>query len=264
VEYFIASSAAPGAQARAHFASPEAPQPIAVQGETAETRLAERLARHRGHRSEFRLSGELTRYGRRHLERGPRGRDFEGLSDAGSDVFWATRLDYTHRLLGFPLRRPRQRRAAARAVAHLLDEARPADVAPGTAPPGVNYGQGGVRLELHRSLSVDANLLLGASERGFVAGVGEVLRVGRIAGTHFEAGVELLQDVGHNSFFRFAWDTVEGLPMALAVELQDRPGGDDSPLGTRLIYELGAELGNHVTITGRAGYAARTDATEAA
>lgn len=85
---------------------------------------------------------------------------------------------------------------------------------------------------------------------------------GRIEGTCFESGFELLQDVGHVGFFRFAWDTVERFPMALVVELHDRPGGDDNPLGTRLIYELGAELGDSVTLTGRVGYAARTDATE--
>jgi hypothetical protein len=265
LEYFIAS-ALPGGGTRYHFATAQSPHTLLVHGETPHTREAERLARHRGHRSELRLSGELTRYGRRLADvTTHEGAVHRGATDVWSDHYWVTSLDYRYRLLGvlYDIHFGLGLLRADWPSVTLPDGAtvRP-DVPEQRADPGLNFGRGGVTLEAHRYLSFELDLLLGASQDGFVAGVGGLMRIGRIASTRFELAGEVLQDVGGLGRFRFAWDTIERVPMALEVELSDRPGGPDSPLGSRLLFDVGFEATDQWTFTARAGYAARSNARE--
>ena len=269
LEYYIGSVDRGGVE-RLHFATPERPHPLIVRGESPEDRMALRLARHDGHRSRFQLVGDLTAYGSRAV----RGSELneriteEGVqTEADSDWFWRTELSYTYRPLKllydfqFGVGVMRGSRAA---VALEDGEEVPVGLEEGASAdePGLNYGYGGISLELLPNLSTDLRLILGASELGFVAGVGGLVRLGRIAGTRLEVGGEVIQDAGALGFFRFAWDTVERVPMALAVELTTWPDSDANPRATRLLYDLGFEVTDALTVTGRVGYATRLEAID--
>jgi hypothetical protein len=168
LEYFIEVERLDGS-VEARFATRDEPHPLPVHGETDQTRIDDRLARHDGHRSSLRLDGEWTRYG--------------------------SRLAHTR-------------------------------------------------------------------ENGFSAGFGGLIRVGRIAATRWELGFEALSDTGTLTFMRFAWNTVPRVPMSLGVEISDWPDGDVNPAGTRLLYDLGWEASDNVTLVGRFGYASRSDGIE--
>jgi len=89
-----------------------------------------------------------------------------------------------------------------------------------------------------------------------------LVRIGRIAGTRFEIGGELLQDAGNKGFLRFAWDTVPRVPMALTMEVDGWPDADANPTGTRLFYQAGVELPAGVTLIGQVGRVTRNDAVD--
>lgn len=262
LEYFVASSAVDG-ERRDHFASEDAPYAIAVTGVTDEMRFDERLARHRGHRSELAVRGEFTRYGRRQV-----GSDdgwYEGgeTYTNGGDWYWIGELEYTYRFLDllydihFGLG---VSRGASTTV--LRNGTTEALVPLSGGDPGINYGYSGVTLEFTRLLSIETDLIFGASEEGFSAGVGALMRLGRIAGTRLEVGAEVVGQSGSVGFFRFAWTTVPKVPMALTVELNDWPNRDANPAGARMIYELGWQVSDAVRIDAMAGYGARTDGIE--
>ncbi len=260
VEYCIASVDLEGTT-RAHFASQQAPHAVQINGDTEETRLAERLSMHGGRRSSFKAFGEATLYGRRLelVEGGARER-----TDAFSDTFWTSDLEYTYRTLGalydirFGLGLMRGQRSTLQNGDVVIggggDEAAP--------EPGLNYGWSEANLALNRNFSLGGRLILGASEEGFAAGVGGVLRIGDIAGTHLAVGGQLLQDAGNVGFMTFAWDTVPRAPMALTIEITERPDADANPLGTRMLLDLGFEVVEGLTLTARIGYAARNEAVE--
>jgi len=50
--------------------------------------------------------------------------------------------------------------------------------------------------------------------------------------------------------------------MALTVEINEWPAVEDSAAGTRLMYDLGWEATDQLTLQGRVGYAARGDGIE--
>lgn len=259
IEYYVASVDPEGAS-HLHFASPEAPHPILTAGETEESEQAARLARHHGHRSSFEARGQYTLYGRK-LVYTPDFRKTE--TEAWSDRYWSGEFEYTYRSLGvlydifFGIGVMRGNFATVVFDGQTL----PAD---GTRAddPGLNYGYGGVTLELFQNLSFAAHLTLGASARGFAAGAGALVRIGRIAGTRLEVGGELLQDAGDKGFLRFAWDTVPRVPMALTMEIDGWPDSTANPSGTRLFYEAGVELTSQLTLAGQVGRVTREDAVD--
>ena len=65
---------------------------------------------------------------------------------------------------------------------------------------------------------------------------------------------------GALGFLRFAWDTVPRVPMAFGFEVTNRPDADDSPVGTRLIFDLGVEVTTGFRVDTRVGYATRAGA----
>lgn len=260
IEYYIAAVELDGSTT-VQFASPQSPHTLTIHGETEETELADRLNRHHGNRSSLVLRGELSRYGRRRVESG----ETAEITERGSDTFWTSEVEYTYRLLINVVYEIRtglgvMRGDYAQAVSND-GTLSPVGVVDGADEPGLNYGYAGVGLELARFFSVDLNVVFGASETGFAAGADGLVRVGRIADTRFEVGVTLMQDIGHQGLFRFAWHTVERFPMALTVELDERPSGDN-PLATRLLYDLSCEVTEDWGVTGRIGYATRSDALE--
>ncbi|MEO1268762.1 MAG: hypothetical protein AAFX99_11735 [Myxococcota bacterium] len=267
VEYYIGSTDRSGAE-QLHFATPEQPHPVLVRGETREMRRDARLERHDGRRSQFRLIGDGTVYGRRvvgasELPEGATGPT--GVTDANSDWFWRTELAYTYRPLRtlydfhFGVGVMRGNRATL-----TLDDgvSAPVGVTRSIDEPGLNYGYGGLTLELGRNFSTEARVILGASEQGFVAGVGGLLRIGTIGGTRLELGGEAIQDAGALGFLRFAWDTIDRVPMALAVELSSWPDVSVNPRSTRLLYDVGFEVTQGLTLDARVGYATRLEALD--
>jgi hypothetical protein len=252
LEYFIATADASG-RLQPRFASQERPHSVLV---TGTTERAERLERHHGHRSSLRLSGEWTRYGTRRL-----GPWVPVLTEPGSDMFWTVGVDYRYRLMGvlydihFGLRGLRGGYARIQG-----------DDGGGTSDalsdPAFYSGHAGITLEAHRLLSFETDLIVGATESGFAAGVSGLVRIGRIAATRLELSGEYNSGSGSVGTLRFAWDTVPYVPMALAVELNDFPAGDTHPVGTRLLYDIGAEVSDAVTLAARVGYAARSDSVD--
>ncbi len=100
-------------------------------------------------------------------------------------------------------------------------------------------------------------LTLGASEAGFSAGVGAKATIGRMTSTHLALGVDWVSGLGARGWLTFAWTTVPGFPMGLTVELTEHPSADTNTLGSRLIYDVGIEIGDAFTLDLRVGYAQR-------
>lgn len=261
LEYWIVARD-PQGQEIARFASDDAPHPVLVTGETPELHQQERLARHRGHRSSFEARSQYTRYGAS-LADGPSGE--EVLTDPGSDNFWVGELEYTYRWLTFLYDISFGVGVMRGHYATLTQggQTTPCCGASAQDAPGLNYGYGGATLELHRAFSIAGRLTLGASEEGFAAGIGGLIRIGQIAGTRLELGGDLMQDAGNRGWMRFAWNTVPYVPMALSFEVNGWPDADLNTLGSRLIYEAGVELAPSFTLLAHVGRATRAQAAEA-
>ncbi len=257
VEYYIVSRDPEGTE-RVHFGAPDAPHPVVVVGETAASRMRDRLERHRGNRSEFTVDTNLTTLGARRVSPGS-----DEVTVGGSEFYWSAEVGYRYRPLttlydfSFGAGRMRGTRGAVR-----LDSGELNTLGSDLGPPGMDYGWGAATLELDRYLSFEGKLILGATDRGFAAGVGGLARVGQIASTNLEISGELVQDVGNSASVRLNWDTVPYVPMSLRIDLTERPGGETNPLARRLVYSAGAELGRHVTVTGEVGVASRNDSID--
>lgn len=256
--YFIAAQA-PGAEARAHFASAAQPHPVLVHGESPRTQRQERLERHEGHRNQLAVRGEATVFGAARVQtpRGPR------RSDSLSDRFGGGELVYTHRLLktlyAFRIGISTLWGHRGTYEGHTGTESIARD---GDDEPGLVLGFGELDFELHRSLSFALRLSLGASAEAFAGGAGGAIRIGPHFATHAEIGVDYVSAGGARGWLKFAWDTVPSVPMALTIELTELPEGGWNELGTRLLYDLGVDLSEAVTLLARVGYAKRTSSHE--
>ncbi len=233
---------------------------ILVEHSKMDQRKRERLEAHRGKRSEFRVTGDATFYGRRLYQEG----DVTEAAEAGSDRFWSTEAEYTYRTLEtlYDIRFGVGLLRGERARALVDDEFIGLDGQDEAPAPGLNYGWSEANFALHRLGSVGVRLTLGASEEGFVAGLRSMVRLGEISGTHLEFGGEAMQDVGNLGYMKFQWTTLERVPMAMTVEVSERPGGENNPMGTRLMLDVGWQVTDQFLIGGRAGYAARLESLE--
>lgn len=265
IEYYIASRDKTG-RTRHHFTSPAKPHKLLVTPTRVEREQQRRLSRYDGDRSRFEVRGEYTAYGRRNVRPDELGADeySEGLTtDAGTDSYWVTELEYTYRLLTWlhDIRFGVGRLRGEQPTITVDDTQRPVGVGSGAAQPGYDYGFGKANLALHENFSLGFELILGASDEGFAAGGGAVIRVGRIDATYFELGGQLQAAIGSRGWMSFAWDTVPAVPMALTIELSERPD-EAAPAGTRLLYDLGYEASDAVTLEARVGYASRSGGLE--
>lgn len=230
---------------------------VLVLGRSQEAREAQRLRAHRGKRSAARVSGELTLYGRRLYA------PTEQPTEQYSDRFWVSEAEYTYRTLGFlyDIRFGLGVIRGQRAAVDLGEQRLELDGPPGSPAPGLNYGWSEANFALWDNFSVGLRLTLGASEEGFAAGLRGLVRVGALTDTHLELGAEALQDAGSLSYMSFRWQTIPRVPMGMTLELSSRPDGD-SPLATRLIWEVGWQLHDSWQLQGRLGYGARVEALE--
>lgn len=249
LDYFIESRGRDDI-VRRHFASVEQPHPVRVEGMAEADTQREQLARYDGHRAQFRLDGTFAAYGA--VPRGPE----DDTTDRYSDRYWLTEATFTYRPLTL-LHDFRFGVGVMRAEWPTVDE-RSVSAAP---EPGINYGFGEVNFELHRWFSLGGRLILGATDKGFTAGVGGVGRVGDIAGTHLAASYETVGDVGSRADLRFHWTTVPRVPMAIGIEFTDWPATDSAD-AANLSYDVGVELDDAWTVTARIGTANRARSVE--
>lgn len=255
-------SQSPGGERHAHFASAGAPHAVVVRGRTDSEHQAEQLARYGGKRARFTASGSVVAYGTR-LET-PRceerlGDPCEGVeSDAYSDRFWRSDLEFTYR----PLNVVHDFRLGFHVLRGEWSEVDGEAVAEGRSP-GLYYAHGEVNFELHRWFSVGLRPIVGVNAQGFVVGGGGVVRVGDMTGTHLSTAADAIDEVGYLTDLRLHWATVPRFPMALGVEFTNWPAGDDSGSGANLSYDLGWQLTDHWTVALRAGTAQRDDSLTA-
>jgi hypothetical protein len=265
LEYYIASRAKDGRE-RTHFTSQDKPHRLLVEPTDAEHDLNRRLARYDGNRSQFQLRGEYISYGPRQVRSYNLGGDVSGddlVSDAGSDTYWVTELEYTYRVLSWlhDIRFGLGRLRGSQPTVTIEGEARPLAFDENATDPGYDYGFGEANLAFHENFSLGLRLVLGASDDGFAAGGGALFRIGPMSGTHLELGGELQAEIGNRGWMSFAWDTVPKVPMALTIELSERPN-DSGPTGTRLLYDVGLETSESLTLDARVGYASRSGGIE--
>ncbi|MCC6621159.1 MAG: hypothetical protein IT385_07885 [Deltaproteobacteria bacterium] len=236
----------------AAFATPERPHPVLVHGETAATRRADRLERHRGHTSRVALRSDATFFGPARVDAAAG----EARSEPFSDRYGSVEVDYTSRplttvyafRLGLGLMRGQR--------ATVEQDGR--ETSTGSGPePGLNYGYGEIDFEVGRIFYLTPRLTLGASEAGFAAGVGASATIGRPTTTRLVLGVDWVSGLGARGWLTFAWTTVPGFPMGLTVELTEHPDNEASALGSRLLYDLGIEIGESFELGLRVGYAQR-------
>lgn len=254
LSYRIAGQPADDAQPHAHFASAERPWRVQIEGESEALAITRKLERHDGHRSRFELRGDVSLFGSRLIDAGS---DAPRETDTFSDLYGSGVLSYTYRTLGwlyafrFGVGVMRGRRATVDGV-----------TAEASAPePGFNWGYGEVDFELHRNFSWAGRVILGASERGFAAGLGTLMRIGPLFATHFEVGVDWTSDLGVNTWMGLNWDTVPRVPMGLKVEYTTWPDAD-GPAGVRLLYNATWRMTQWLEAGASIGYATRLDALE--
>ena len=124
-----------------------------------------------------------------------------------------------------------------------------------TLTPGLDFGFSEVDVSLHPLFGLGARLVLGGNQRGFAAGIGGRVRIGRPHGSRAELEGEIVQGLGGSGTLRLSWDTVPSFPMSAAVQVTNVPTG---PVGLRLIYQANYQLTDALLVGAQAGYQART------
>ncbi len=266
IEYFVT------AQEEAHpavdwFASAARPHPVLVLPSDEEIVHRDRLLRYRGLTSRARMFGEYASFG-------PYGRDASGR--AYQDRYHQLEVDYLFRTLskisyirlGYVNLRgdvPPPAAFGREPLGAVVEAQRPS---------GMDYGFAEVALDGTDLVGFTGKLILGADEAGFASGVGGAIRIGPDTSAHLEIGGQTIQRVGGDAFVRLAWDTVPRWPMALGLHVTNipaatlKPGGSPTmsmqertdagaPVGLRIVYDVGFEVTQQVTIFVRGGYQAR-------
>lgn len=205
-EYWIELEQKDGVR-RAAFASAAEPQPVRVTQRSSAALFAERLARHRGAQHDFALAFRFVNTGALDL-----GRDGQLLRDSWNQLD----LGYTHRVLSSYLH---SIHFGFGIVGAGLGVSRPKNDLGLDGRAGVYFGRARATWEWADLVGLDVSLVLGANQQGFVVGGGGTLRLGRIAGTHFDVGAEYIQTTGYDVWFEFAFDTVPGFMLSLRADL---------------------------------------------
>jgi hypothetical protein len=236
--YSIASEGTDGVH-RDHFASAKSPHVVAMVGYSQAMTGQRQLARFKGHRSQFSVSGNFTAYGSRYADPENLGGDFPKTT-TGSDNLWIAKMEYLYR----PLRLLHDFRFGIGVMRGSWPKIGETPIHEDEGP-GVNYGYGELNFELHRWFSVGGRLILGANAIGFTVGLAGVARIGDIAGTFLSAELETIGGVGSRTDMRFTWRTVPNMPMALGIEFTDwpTPVSGYAPEGANLYYDCAYELG---------------------
>lgn len=251
-EYFIAG-AGPEGRVLMPFASAEDPHRVAVHEQEEAVLRARELLRIRGRRASAHGSYEWVDFGAREIN-----------GKTLNDRFYRVDLDFTYRLLRFPLYSLRfgytQLLGDTPATARGDAECQPAQ----EDEQGSCTGQAGFRtsgwVELRFRLSsvadIDLRGIVAATKTDFSGGARAVLRFGSELGSHVALGAEGIQETGVSFFLRLGWDTVPHLPMAATIELTDMPSSHRD-MALRLLYDVAIPMDNGFRVGARLGYQAR-------
>lgn len=235
VEYYIVGQL-PNGEETLHFASPDAPQLVAVHT-TQQVRWAEEeLRRLGGYRSDVDLSVQGHNFGNRY-----------GLDD----YFVRSELTWTHRLL----------------VKTLYSISLGYGFIEGDTPEsesfnavsdsrGARYGFAEVKLRLSRSVWADGKVSMGVSRNGLIVGAGVGVTLGRPWRSNLNFGVEILDDMGPSAWFRLQWDTVPPLLMGATVYKTDLPGAELSG-GSFIMYDVIYPVAPRVQVRANVSFGSR-------
>ncbi len=260
-QYYLESTD-PSGTVRRHFAQADDPHTILVQSTAAIDRKAARLRRYRGKRSQVAARGEYFAYGSR-LGDGAYTLPNDGVErqvKRHTDRYWRGELEYTQRALNEVVHDFRFGIGVMRAewpTVESTDGSPLPDTAKLPDAPGINYGFGEINFQSTDWLTLGGRVLLGASAKGFVGGVGAVARIGNPAGTHFATQVDVIGDIGVRTDFRLHWDTVPNVPMALGLELTNWPSREHASDAANLSYDIGYRFDGGAAVTARIGTAKR-------
>jgi hypothetical protein len=248
VEYYVVARDTDGHEGL-RFASPQAPQPVIVQSSQDELEREALLDVYGQKRSRVSLFGEYVSY--------------VGLGQttvggtAYEDWYYRAEADYLYRLFegGSALRID-----SIRVGMGTLRGGVPSLYVPdlGSSGPntrvGLDYGFSEVDLSFHPLFGLSGKLTLGGNARGFAAGFGGKVRIGRPRGSRVELEGDYVSGIGFTGGFRLAWDTVLRVPMSAAAQVTNVPGG---PPGVRLLYRVGWDITEAFSLNAQLGYEAR-------
>ncbi|HLL55685.1 MAG TPA: hypothetical protein VK447_19145 [Myxococcaceae bacterium] len=252
LEYFLVAQDLDGKRT-SPFASAELPHPVIIQSSEDQLQREAMLDVYGRKRSRVGLFAEYVSYIRLGSVRVTGGQTYE-------DWYYRAEADYLYRLFesvgGLRIDGIRVGMGTLRGGIPTLyltggveDPTQPTNTRV-----GIDYGFSEVDVSLHPVFGVSAKLLLGGNARGFAAGFGGKVRIGRPRGSRVELDADYVSGIGFNATFRLAWDTVQGLPMSAAGQITNVPGG---PPGVRLMYRVDWEMSESFTIGGQLGYEAR-------
>jgi len=223
VEYFITGGET------LHFASADAPHPVAVVPSAVDQLAELDRRRHQGRADEVAIDVVGHQFGNRFEE-----------ADGPRDHFLRAETRWTHHFFrhlyatsfGFGAIEGVTPAESALDAMELETQAR--------------YGFGEVRVRLHPAIFVDARVALGISHDGFIAGGAAAVILGRPWATSVSAGAEYLGDMGPSAFVRLQWDTAPPFLMGATILRTDLPGAvlDD---GVLIRYDLSHRLAGRFT-----------------
>lgn len=245
VEYYLTAAGTDGVESLP-FASPMLPHPVIVQSTEGELEREAILDVYGRRRSRVSLSGEYVSYGRARVG-----------DVTFPDSYYRAEADYLYRLFqgGSSVRIDTIRLGMGTLRGQVPSAYVSGDpFSQESARAGIDYGFSEVELSFHSLFGISAKLLLGGNARGFAPGGGARVRIGRPRGSRVELEGEYISEIGMSGSFRLIWDTVPGLPMSAGGQVTNIPGG---PAGVRLIYGIGWELSDAVTLGAQLGYQAR-------
>jgi hypothetical protein len=168
---------------------------------------------------------------------------FENVSYGPGDSYYRIDVDFTYRLLAFPLYSLRF--GGSRLLQNGMD------------PKG--YKEAGwfeVRLRLASLVDVDGRGIVAPTQTGVSVGGRVELRVGSENGAHVAGGIEGVQQAGYAAFLRLGWDTVPAFPMSTTIEVTNYPSSSSDP-AVRLVYDIAHPLENGFRVGLRVGWQAR-------
>ena len=250
LEYFIASEAQ-GAMTL-HFASPSAPHPLIVIGESEQRWRRELLAFHYGNRSRFQLASEYVDFGGRRVIA-----DDSGNKVDIRDHYWRLEGDYTYRILAW-IYSIRLGVGLIRGDTYQLGDFDSMGQRPQLRvldPVGLTYGFAEVRFRLSRIARLDLRTTLGAGPLHFDGGAGGTLIIGDEPGTHFALGIDGVTSVGARGFLRLGWNTVPRVPMSFTIEITNLPFNGN--VGGRVFLSAGYRFNRYFSASAYLGYATR-------
>jgi hypothetical protein len=238
VEYFITVTNASGT-ASPVFATEVWPHPVRV--EPSPDERWQEIERHRlGNRmGSLRALVEVQDFG-----------TYQGVEDR----YLRSEIDWTYRFVGILY----SFTGGFGFLEGTTPSARPVMNMPGPADVyrGARYGYGGLRLRLHEFVSVDARVLMGFSQDGFVTGIGGDFVVGQVHRACVQLGGEYLADVERKVWIRLQWDTVPPLLMGATVEVTDIPS---SPIaaGTTIALDATAPITHAFSLIAKVSFGSR-------